>query len=212
MNQIIQTTNSDNGDIKRSITWQYDDAEHLVALILMINDFFAQSTEQFWDDWFSNIENIDTATDFGLAIWGILLSLPRPDVQVGGTTGTISTNLYRKLLKLRLRLLFSNSSMGEYVKIYNEIFDGKIKVVDNQTMSMDFVDDESLDDETKAVMEQSPEAIFLYPTGVKHNVPCNDPVFAFAYDNPLDAEESDPEIAPFDASSFDWRNEQEILT
>ena len=98
--------NSIEADLKKVITWQYDNATNLVALILSMEEFFSESTQKFWDDWPTDVANIDTANDFGLSVWGMLVGVKRfilEDGQGGGTP--ISSELYRRIIKAKVKLL-----------------------------------------------------------------------------------------------------------
>ena len=60
-------------DILSSILWQYDNAEKLKSLINKKHDFFNKQTSKFWEDWYRDVFNIDTANYFGLIVWAIIL-------------------------------------------------------------------------------------------------------------------------------------------
>lgn len=63
-------------DLKQSLLWQYDDAKHLQALIEQKNAWYEKKQSRFWNDWFYDIFNLDTANDFGLSVWAIILDIP----------------------------------------------------------------------------------------------------------------------------------------
>ena len=98
-----ELNNSVEADLDRTITWQYDNAVRLIASIGILKDFAAQSTAAYWDGWKDKVVDINTADDFGLSIWGKILNCPRPTL----TGGTLSTEVYRRILKARFRLLNS---------------------------------------------------------------------------------------------------------
>ena len=48
--------NSDQGDIKRSITWQYDNAENLIGIIELFKEFYDKSTKDYFDTLMSKFD------------------------------------------------------------------------------------------------------------------------------------------------------------
>lgn len=62
-----------NINLLRSILWQYNDAEHLQALINAEAEFYSLSSAGFWQNWYRDVFNLDTANDFGLIIWSVIL-------------------------------------------------------------------------------------------------------------------------------------------
>lgn len=62
-------------DLLKAILWQYEEAENLKQLANYKSAFFEKSTTQFWSRWYRDVFNIDTANDFGLAIWARILDV-----------------------------------------------------------------------------------------------------------------------------------------
>ena len=58
MNKAI-VDNSANVDLKKTITWQFDNATRLVGVIEMFKDFFNQSTKNLWDAIAGGINIVD---------------------------------------------------------------------------------------------------------------------------------------------------------
>lgn len=58
-----------HSDLLRALLWQYEEAENLKALARHKLDWFERATVSFWQNWYNDVFNIDTATDFGLGIW-----------------------------------------------------------------------------------------------------------------------------------------------
>lgn len=63
-------------NLLRAILWQYSHADRLKALVQAQQDWHNENVEQFWIDWYRDVFNMDTANDFGLAIWGRILGIP----------------------------------------------------------------------------------------------------------------------------------------
>lgn len=65
-----------HSDLLQTILWQYENADKLKSLAHFKADYFHQSTVLFWQNWYRDIFNIDTANDFGLAVWARILDVP----------------------------------------------------------------------------------------------------------------------------------------
>lgn len=63
-------------DCLQAILWQYNDAERLQSLIQQKQDWINNEQTQFWQDWFDDVFNLQTANNFGCAVWSIILDLP----------------------------------------------------------------------------------------------------------------------------------------
>ena len=63
-------------DLLAAILWQYNDAANLQSILQQKQDWFNENQEQFWIDFYNNIFNLETANEFGLAVWAIILGLP----------------------------------------------------------------------------------------------------------------------------------------
>jgi len=63
-------------NLLRAILWQYDEAEALQSLISQKNDWLDEHNSGFWSWWYRAVFNVDTAEDFGLAVWSIILDIP----------------------------------------------------------------------------------------------------------------------------------------
>lgn len=124
-NQIIDNNISD--DIKKSILWQYDNAQKLVAIINLFSDYAEESTENLWDKYHDLISIFDNTAaqddNFALSLWGIILGIPRPswtDYSVTpNVTAPISNALYFKILKANFHLYnsrFSFRDIGDYLE------------------------------------------------------------------------------------------------
>lgn len=327
--------NSISSELDKVITWQYDNAANLIAIVDMMKEFFTESTTKLWNNWPVDVVNIDTANDFGLCVWGKLLNVPwletytvTPDQMVsddgglvltkryvptgilsrdssfiyGGdkmapyivsdpenyfcyrdethclmpakssnsiyaltyaittgnttqdmddvvclgyfvsttsnsmkvsswfdpsdtititplrddcpfyifrkvpskkiSTGKISSELYRKILKARVKLLSSNATIPDYCEFINTVFDGKVKVIDGLDMSLKF-EDNGLDGEQKSVFDNHMDVIIAYPSGVRDNIKSYSPIFAL--DGQQGVTSTDPITGGLDESSFIYK-------
>lgn len=168
--QIID--NSCEKELNKCITWQFESSEKLIGIVQTAIDFSNNYIRDFWDSYITDIANIDTATDFGLSVIGMKLNVPRPIVLIDGVYKSISTNLYRAILKARVKLLEGNGSIAGYKEYITSVFGvDNVMVVDNLDMSISFAINitNTLSDEQKAVIEQCKDIIFAYPAGVRTN-------------------------------------------
>ncbi|WP_193014305.1 MULTISPECIES: DUF2612 domain-containing protein [Gammaproteobacteria] len=65
-----------HSDLLKAILWQYEDAENLKKLASFKASHFEKSMVSFWQNWYRDVFNIDTANDFGLSIWSRILDVP----------------------------------------------------------------------------------------------------------------------------------------
>lgn len=135
-------------DVTRSIIWQYNDASNLIGIIQNKQDWLDENVKQFWLDWYDNVYNLDTANEFGLKIWAIILGLKfssesATQTSVFGfnysTSGALNftyggfapssdviltTEQKRTILKLRYRQLISNGTIDEMHRAVSSIIPG----------------------------------------------------------------------------------------
>ncbi len=62
-------------DLLRALLWQYNDATTLQALLTQKNTWFAENHTEFWENWYTDVFNLETCNQFGLVVWGIILGL-----------------------------------------------------------------------------------------------------------------------------------------
>lgn len=58
--------------------FQYNNAPILQSLLSAEATFYQQNVGVFFEDWLTDVLNIDTANTFGLEVWGKILGVPRP--------------------------------------------------------------------------------------------------------------------------------------
>lgn len=204
--------NSDQGDIERSITWQFDNAEHLVGIIKLFKTFYDESTQDYFDNLLTKFDLTAEITDesskdidYGLAVWGKILNVRRPFVTVGTTKRQITSDFYRRILLAKLRLLSKEPTIPNYISYVNEMFEeGNVTVIDTKDMALKFAASatSSLTDEEKAAISQVPDVIFSYPSGVKNNEHSDSLMLGLSDDGTT---AQDDFCGGFDESSFCWR-------
>lgn len=163
--------------------WQYANAHWLNAILQDSFDFFKESTLSFWDKWYTDVFNLDTANAFGLEVWGRILGVKRPasapqnyvvdsdnvlrflnvndqtwhaiwlkgnpsqfaielSPQNENIQGSIPITdaMYRRCLKAKLFLLYSNYSVSDINRYLNYLFPNRgVYAKDNLNMTMDIV-------------------------------------------------------------------------
>lgn len=202
-----RTDNSDNGDILRAILWQYEHASNVVGVIETFKAAYDASTRDFFDALLARYnladENIGA---FGLAVWGAILSLPRPYLVIGGNGGMLSNSMYRKILLGKLRLLDGDATMVRYKQFCDLVFgEGKVEPSTNDEMDLSFsaAAGVTLTDEEEAVLEAQAD-LFAYPAGVKSNDHSSSLMFGFDGQQD-DLQAGDPDVGGLDESGFCWR-------
>ena len=198
--------NSDRGDIDRTILWQYDNAAHLIGVINIFKDFFEQAARNFWDGFAKKINLADEneVDDYGLAIWGKILNVSRIIPTSNGLI-ELSSGLYRKILAAKFKLATEKASLEAYSDYIYAIFGGKVKLVDDGTMSLTIEVNENageLTDEEQALID-NPQIWMIYPAGVESSEHSDSPMFGLDGQQP--DETSDPVVGGLDDSSFNWR-------
>ena len=204
--------NSDQGDIKRSITWQYDNAENLIGIIELFKEFYDKSTKDYFDTLMSKFdltkpigETPGEGIDYGLSVWGKILGMPRPFVTVSNVRKMISSEFYRRILLAKLRLLSKDATVPNYIAYVNDMFGiGNVTVFDGKDMSLKFVvkSENSLSDEERAAITQIPDVIFTFPSGVMSSGHSDSLILGLSTNG---TSAQDTFCGGFDESSFCWR-------
>lgn len=61
-----------NADIESEITWQFDNSDAVKTLIYGKHDFYKENVTDFFNDWYRDVFNLDTANYFGLIVWALI--------------------------------------------------------------------------------------------------------------------------------------------
>lgn len=150
------------------LLWQYNSATSLTSLLTSKQAWYDENVSQFLADWYNDIFNLDTANDFGLSIWAILLDLPlfsevNPDApgkpifgfgnnnknfengnfSNSGQSIGFTTEEKRLLLKLRYFSLSTRCDVPDVNSFLAYVFEpyGTVFLLDGQDMSITYVFD-----------------------------------------------------------------------
>lgn len=149
-------------DLVRALLWQHDNATALRSLIESKQEWYNTNQATFWANWYRDVFNIDTANDFGLAVWGRILNVGL-GLQVDSTSGiphfgfgvyhrnfnngnfaratsgeqALSTEQKRLIIRLRYYQLISRGTVVEINEAMARIFGdlGQVFVRDPLDMS-----------------------------------------------------------------------------
>lgn len=135
-----------SADFSDVILWQYETATNLKKLISKKQEFYNKSIDKFFNDWYTDVFNIDTANYFGLIVWAIILGcseyveLTSKIGQKAFGFGEFHKNFYesnfaltsyiyslpteslRKVLKAQMYNFNSNGSLYDINKVLNVIY------------------------------------------------------------------------------------------
>lgn len=62
-------------NLMRSILWQYESAPNMIALAKNDQAFIDTQYSEFWTDWHKDVFDLNTANEFGLAVWARILNI-----------------------------------------------------------------------------------------------------------------------------------------
>lgn len=149
-------------ELTRALLWQHDNAQALRTLIEEKQSWYNTNQRDFWERWYRDVFNVDTANDFGLAVWGRILDVSlglQVDTTVGiphfgfgvrhrnfnngpfarATSGeqALSTDQKRLIIRLRYYQLISRGTVTEINEAMARIFGdlGQVYVRDPLDMS-----------------------------------------------------------------------------
>ncbi len=117
----IQDIFTFDANLIQNILWQYDNAPVLKSLITQKDEWYDENLNGFWEKIVSDFLNINTATDWGLNLWGKILQVKRL-YNVNGEQISLNTDLYRRLILGKLQLIRSNGTVPEINKYLNFVF------------------------------------------------------------------------------------------
>lgn len=149
-------------NILEALLWQKNDAVKLQALLQQKQDWYNVNYTQFWQDWYTNVFNLQTANDFGLSVWSIILNLPlviepvpdpsrktfgfgpyRKNFNNGNFSDVnsptrLTTEEKRLLLRLRYWQLVSRGAIPETNQFLSDVFAalGVVYVLDGLNMTI----------------------------------------------------------------------------
>lgn len=195
-------------DLLSNLDWQRSNAPKVKALIRHMQEWMEVNHCQFWNDWVRDVFTLETANDFGLSVWAIIL-----DETIAGTTkaspqdyedfgfgpdrfnfdnGNFGTNSdagynfnteeKRALLKLKAFILHMNGSVQQINQALGKIFGEGIVCIDNLDMSFTYI---VYDDNLNSIIREIYSRDLLpRPACIKISVVLNDVVpFGFSENN-----------------------------
>lgn len=84
--RLVGKTVCSDIDLRRVILWQYEQAVKLIGIVDISQAGYDSLQHNFWNVWFNDVFNINTANAFGLAVWAKILNVkvtvdfdPQPD-------------------------------------------------------------------------------------------------------------------------------------
>jgi hypothetical protein len=63
-------------DLEKALDWQRSKAPILKALIKKKQEWYEANFCEFWNNWTVDVFNLNTANEFGLSVWSIILNEP----------------------------------------------------------------------------------------------------------------------------------------
>ena len=133
-------------DLLRALLWQYNEATRLQTLMQGKQDWYNINQTEFWGSWYRDVFNLQTANDFGLAVWAIILDIPllvasqgdpidkpiwgfgqyRKNFENGNfasiATSQLTTEQKRLVLRLRYFQLYTRATVTEVNAFLGELF------------------------------------------------------------------------------------------
>lgn len=149
--------------LRQVILWQHEQAVKLIGMVDVSQAGYDRLQTDFWQKWYDDVFNIDTANDFGLSIWAMILKVKtsvdfdaQPDklafgygalrkryghgnygLRLGGTT-RLSTNQKRLMIRARYFSLTNRptvDNINDFLRKYFWIGESKVYVIDSMDMS-----------------------------------------------------------------------------
>jgi len=167
-------------DLMRSILWQYEGAPRAVALARNDLSWIDSHHSEFWRNWHRDVFDLDTANEFGLAVWarilGVSLEIGEPRRVEGvfgfgtenqnfsnGNFGRASDDQVnldiesaRKLLKLRWFQLTMRPTAPNINRALDSVFGlGAAFVFDNYDMNITFMFSSAPDYRMRRLLERT---------------------------------------------------------
>lgn len=122
-----------------ALDWQRSNAEKLILMMKLKQLWYEKNFCQFWNDWVKDVFTLDTANDFGLSVWSVILNEPLFAKNSGnGYETTIEQK--RIILKLKAYILSMSGSVFDINRAMINLFgENKIICVDNLNMTLTYL-------------------------------------------------------------------------
>lgn len=151
-------------NVLAAMLWQYNAAPHLLSLFTQKQEWYDENQSEFWTDWETDVFDLQTANQFGLSLWAIILDIPiivvvTPPSNVVGfgwnslhknfthgnfraTNGSqqLTVEQARTVLRMRYFQITSRGTIPEINRFMNILFGdlGTVYVVDNYDMTLTY--------------------------------------------------------------------------
>lgn len=195
-------------DLMRAIDWQRGSADKLNQLIQLKQEWYESNHCGFWNDWVTDVFNLDTANEFGLSVWSVILDVPifdgvekspsdYPAIFFGdtrknysrgnfGINGSIvdSLTLEQKRIMLKLKAFVLNSRMTTpniNKKLASLFGAGELYVLDNLDMTYDYIVNDTANTYFVTILKYYD--LLPRPNSVKVNVKIKSDPTPFKYGN-----------------------------
>lgn len=154
-------------NLLQALLWRQNKADNLASLLTQKQSWYDTNQTNFWTNWIRDVFDLRTASDFGCAVWAIILGLPlavvlpastRPTFGFGafhrnftrGNFAPISQNVVpltlpqkRLVLRLRYLQLFTHGTVPEINRVVGYVFAdsgyGPVYVLDGLNMTANYV-------------------------------------------------------------------------
>lgn len=177
-------------NLLESLLWQYNEAETLESILQQKQDWTNENYVTFWEDWYNNVFNLETANDFGLDVWAKILDVNFviPPGAVRNTnlfgfgvenenffnsnfspSGNEDTEYTTEQRRLILRLTYikyvSRGTVPETNKILTDFFGFKVYILDNLNMTGTVIFSQTVAEQEIEILEKYD--LIPRPAGVK---------------------------------------------
>ena len=182
-----------SANLLEAILWQYNDAEKLISLVENDNDWYQENVINFLNQWYYDVFNVDTATEFGLSVWAKILDVnfatPPEDTRdtnvfgfgtyynnfyvsnfspVKDTTYQLSLSQKRLIIKLTYQKYNVFPSIPNVNKIIKNLIADAAYVIDNMDMSVTIVTNTTLDSGIEFILQNF--NLLPIPAGVSYEI------------------------------------------
>jgi len=151
-------------DVLSALLWQHNEADALRSILEAKQGWYETNQEDFWQNWYRDVFNLDTANEFGRRVWSIILnvplviaSTPSPTTKKGFGFGPYRKNFnngnfnssgsstigltaeqQRIVLKLRYYQLVSRPTVTEFNEVMNRVLGGTGRVYLLDSLDMNY--------------------------------------------------------------------------
>lgn len=169
-------------DLLKAILWQYNTALNLQSILEQKQVWYDANQRDFWENWHKDVFDLNTANQFGLTVWSIILDIPiivileptspsKPTWGFGdfnknyengnfsrsrGGAVSLTVEQARTVLKLRYYQITSRGTVTEINSFLKSVFAniGNVYVRDNLDMTITYVFDFQPSSQLQFVLEK----------------------------------------------------------